>query len=367
MLRPLLFRLAEDRLALVLLLVMPPLLWFVPLSPLAIMQLVQWQTITILTGLILLSRGLEDSGYLGRLGLWLIQHLHTERLLALVLVLFSAVLSMLLTNDVTLFIVVPLTLALRGVATVPVGRLIVFEALAVNAGSAISPIGNPQNLFLWQTSGSGFVGFTLAMLPVGLALLGCIAVLLPLAFPAQRLQSLAALALPPVKPRTFWVSLLCYPVFLVAAELGQSAFVLSLLLLIYLRYFRAVVMTMDWPLLLVFVLMFIDLGLVAQMPVVVALAGHIVQLPGSVLTAAALLSQLISNVPTAIFLGGLGEEWKAVAWGVNIGGFGFMLGSLANLIALRMAGERGLWREFHRWSIPLLLMGWLAGAVLFDH
>jgi Na+/H+ antiporter NhaD/arsenite permease-like protein len=54
------------------------------------------------------------------------------------------------TNDIALFIVVPLTLGLHGMASLPTTRLVIFEALAVNAGSVLTPMGNPQNLFLWQ-------------------------------------------------------------------------------------------------------------------------------------------------------------------------------------------------------------------------
>jgi Na+/H+ antiporter NhaD/arsenite permease-like protein len=53
-----------------------------------------------------------------------------------------------LTNDIALFIIVPLTIALQRVTDVPVSQLVIFESLAVNVGSALTPIGNPQNLFL---------------------------------------------------------------------------------------------------------------------------------------------------------------------------------------------------------------------------
>jgi Na+/H+ antiporter NhaD/arsenite permease-like protein len=83
---------------------------------------------------------------------------------------------------------------------------------------------------------------------------------------------------------------------------------------------------------------------------------------GGVYVAGALLSQVISNVPAAIFLQGFTTDWVALAWGVNVGGFGLAIGSLANLNALRLARERGLWREFHLWSVPLLLIALGVGA-----
>ena len=78
------------------------------------------------------------------------------------------------------------------------------------------------------------------------------------------------------------------------------------------------------------------------------------ELPGGLLMAGALLSQAISNVPATIFLNAFTEDWRTLAWAVAVGGFGTAIGSLANLIALRLARQAGLWREFHLWSVPVL-------------
>ena len=126
--------------------------------------LVDWPTIATLAGLLMLTKGVETSGFLHRLGAQLVAHMKTERTLALSMVGATALLATVLTNDVALFVVVPLTLALRGTAkdgaSLPVTRLIIFEALAANAGSALTPIGNPQNLFLWQQARVSFAAFT---------------------------------------------------------------------------------------------------------------------------------------------------------------------------------------------------------------
>ncbi len=80
-------------------------------------------------------------------------------------------LSTFLTNDVALFIIVPLTLTLRKLCEIPVSRLIIFEALAVNAGSLLTPIGNPQNILLWGRSGLSFAAFTWQMAPLALVMM----------------------------------------------------------------------------------------------------------------------------------------------------------------------------------------------------
>lgn len=60
------------------------------------------------------------------------------------------------------------------------------------------------------------------------------------------------------------------------------------------------------------------------------------------------------------------RHWRVIAYGVNIGGFGFMVGSLANLIALRLAGDHTAWTTFHIHSIPALFLAVALGyALLF--
>ena len=211
-------RLTEDYLLLALVVGLVPLLWAASPSLSELAGLVHWQTLTALTGFLVLSRGLEDSGALARCGVWLMGRFRTERSLALALVVFSWLLAAVVTNDVALFIVVPLTVALAAVVPVPLGRLVIFQALAVNVGSALTPIGNPQNLFIWQTRGIGFGEFMAAMLPlVGLLTLVLLLATV-LAFPARPVVVRPAQR--PVNRRLLWVSCLLYPGFIVAAELG---------------------------------------------------------------------------------------------------------------------------------------------------
>ena len=357
----LLSRLAEDLLLLILLLALLPLWYLSDVEAAALLTLVDWRTVAALAGLMLLSRALEDSGYLGAAGRQLLVRMHGERTLALTLVWLSALLSMLITNDVALFIVVPLTLSLRSVADLPIGRLVIFEALAVNAGSSLSPIGNPQNLFLWQSFGIGFAEFVLALLPLAALLMLMLSILVLLAFPSRAIAVPAAAPVPALDRPLLRLTLLLYPLFLLAAELGQAVPAAALLLALFVWRFRAVLAGIDWLLLLVFVLMFMDLGLLAGLPLMAEWVPTLLAMPGGELGAGILLSQLISNVPATIFLAGFTDDWRTLAFAVSVGGFGLALGSLANLIALRLARQSGLWRGFHLWSLIMLLAGW-AGA-----
>jgi len=356
-------RLREEWLLAMLLAALPVLLWLTPGSAsqtaVRLPELVHWDTLAALAGLMVLSRGLQESGYLFTAGRWLLGRVHSERMLAAVLVVFSAALSAVVTNDVALFIVVPLTLGLSSAARLPVGRLVIFEALAVNAGSALSPVGNPQNLYLWQSAGVPFLEFGLAMAPLAGGLMLALLAAIPLGFAGRRICFTENLPGLPLQRGLLWLTLILYPVLLVCAESGWSLPGAGVVIALYLVAARSVLRGVDWALLWVFALMFVDLGLLAGLPAVAALAAGLDQAPGGVLTAGIVLSQLISNVPAAIFLAGFTDDWRMLAWAVSVGGFGLAIGSMANLIALRLAREPGLWWAFHRWSVPALAAGWL--------
>ena len=103
--------------------------------------------------------------------------------------------------------------------------------------------------------------------------------------------------------------------------------------------------------------MFVDLRQLAELPFIAAL---MMQWPIAegwrAYLAAIVSSQFISNVPATILLDRYVHDLPALAAGVSVGGFGCVLGSLANLIALRLAKLPNGLREFHRLSVPFLLV-----------
>lgn len=160
-----------DRFFQLLILVGVGLSFFVPFAPKSWPAAIDWHTIITLSGLMLLTKGVELSGYFDVLGRKMVRRFATERRLAMFMVLAAALLSTFLTNDVALFIVVPLTITLKRLCEIPVNRLIIFEALAVNAGSLLTPIGNPQNILIWGRSGLSFAGFIAQMAPLAGAMM----------------------------------------------------------------------------------------------------------------------------------------------------------------------------------------------------
>ena len=328
-----------------------------PRAPLEYVRLVDWQTIGALAGLLAITQGVERSGMLQKLATQLLSRTTELRHLVVLLTASAALLSALVTNDVSLFLLVPLTRVLAQQAHLPLGRLVVLQALAVNAGSALTPIGNPQNLFLWHRSGDSFVGFMAMMAPT-------VAVMLFWLFAAIRfLVPRAPILLKPsgdeapVQPRLLTLSGLLFVAFVVALDRHRMLAGLALVFGAFLLLRPRVLLGVDWTLLLIIALMFIDLRQLAELPAVTALFADLPIRQGwRAYLAAIVTSQVISNVPAAILLEGFVHDLPALAAGVSVGGFGCVLGSLANLIALRLAKLPNGLREFHRISIPFLLI-----------
>lgn len=329
--------------------------------------LVDWQTIAALTGLLALTKGLELSGSMQRLGYWMVGLMATERTIALCLVMAAALLSTVLTNDVALFVVVPLTLGVCRITKMPATRLIVFEALAVNAGSALTPIGNPQNLFLWQLSKVSFGEFVAHMLPLVALLLVTLLVLTACVFNNRPIHISGKEHRSPLDRSLLLVSLTLDLPFLLATDMHHAGLAVIVVLSVLLVLRPRVLAQLDWGLLLVFVLMFIDLRLLADLSFVRdGMHGLGLEQAKHLYFAGISASQIVSNVPAAIALAEYSSDWRVIAYGVNVGGFGFMVGSLANLIALRMAGDRKAWLSFHCYAIPFLGVAAALGyAILF--
>jgi len=328
-----------------------------PQSPMDYVRLVDWHTVGALAGLLAITQGVERSGMLQSAARRLLFHTHHEHTLALVLTASAALLSALVTNDVSLFLLVPLTRALAQQARLPLARLVVLQALAVNAGSALTPIGNPQNLFLWQRSGESFVGFMGMMAPTVAVMLGWLVVAWWLLVPRTPIELRESQDAAPREARLLWVSVGLFVLFVVALDKGWLPWGLALVLGAYAMWRPRLLLAIDWTLLAIIALMFIDLRQLAALP---ALASWVSQMPigegWRAYLAALVTSQFISNVPAAILLERYVHDLPALAAGVSVGGFGFVVGSLANLIALRLAKLPNGLREFHKISFPFLIV-----------
>ncbi|RFU47423.1 SLC13 family permease [Paraburkholderia sp. DHOC27] len=342
--------------------------WLHPRPWLSLPGLIDWQTVLTLAGLLILTKAVELSGFLMWMAHRVVHHIRSERSLAFLLIGLAAALSTLLTNDVALFVVIPLTLSLHKLTPLPLKRLVIFIALAVNAGSILTPLGNPQNLFLWQTSGVSFGSFVWALAPLCAALMIMLYALTAVSFRGKALDLSKDAEPHPVDRTLVGVAAVLFVGFVLLADSHRAGIGLAAIMLGFLLWRREIVLKIDWLLLLIFVFMFIVLRSVAALPWVHQTVGQLgLATPLRAYAAGAVLSQAISNVPAAIMLAEFTKNWRALAFGVSVGGFGIAIGSLANLIAVRLSNERGMWLKFHLYAVPFWLVAGVVGGWLLLH
>jgi len=318
----------------------------------------QLPTLAGLMGLLIAIQGIRDSGLVQHAAVAVVARAHSLRSLGLLLVSATALLSMVLTNDVSLFLIVPLTLAIGSISNLPVLRMVVLEALAVNAGSTLSPIGNPQNLLLWQHSSMPFLHFVMAMLPTAAVMFVMVAAFTWLWLPCDRIELTPDKIDGQVTSNRLgaWSTVALVGMVLLM-EYHHAPLGAALLLVLFALLARSSLARIDWLLLLTFAAIFLGLGHFAELSLVRdALDRLDFNQPLTLYVGGIVASQLISNVPATVLLLDRTPDAIALAIAVNVGGFGVAIGSLANLIALRLAKQPHGLRLLQLVSVPFLLV-----------
>jgi len=280
--------------------------------------------------------GVQSCGAFQWLAVQMLKRGGGGRGLSVALVLLPFFTSMLVTNDVALLTFVPFTLLLLEHvgcrrAIVP---MLVLQTVAANLGSMATPVGNPQNLYLYAAYDLSAGAFFAAMLPLTLVSLVCLVAaalpVLPRELPAPELGTETIES--PKKLAVYGaLFLLCLlTVFRLLPYGIMTAVVLAVLALVEPKLLRQ----LDLALLATFVCFFIVSGNLGRVEAVRVLLQSVLE--RSTLLTAVLSSQVISNVPAAVLLSGFTDQWRPLLEGVNIGGLGTPVASLASLITLKL-------------------------------
>jgi len=288
-----------------------------------------------LFSLMLAVSGFRSIGVFDRATSLILRRTGSIRSLGRVLVLICFFASMLVTNDVALLTFVPLTIIVFGKDPDEKSRIttIVLETAAANMGSMLTPVGNPQNLFIYDKYNMSVQDFIAAVLPAGAASLVCLMGLClllpktPCAAP-ETSDVTVSRGKAAAYSAVFMLCLACVlrlvPDWscLIAAAAAALIFDPSLL--------RKV----DYALLATFVCFFIFVGNIARIGAVSDFFRDI--LSGKEMFVALGLSQVISNVPAAVMLSDFTDNGKSLLLGVDLGGLGTMIASLASLISFQI-------------------------------
>lgn len=326
---------------------------------------IDYRVIVLLLCLMLVVAGFKSLGVFRILGEKMCQHVKSLKGLTAVLVGLSFFFSMLITNDVSLITFVPFTISVFAMLgyedrLIPI---IVLETISANLGSMLTPIGNPQNLLLFSVSEMSVGAFIKHMLPITI----CAFLLIMLCVLILKNQPISMSSQPKAVHGQitgqwrFWVYCLLFlvcmgNVFHLYSYWIVMAIVITVVLLINPKLFKEV----DYALLLTFIAFFIFIGNMKHTESVNELLMSVIQ--GREMLVGVLASQIISNVPAAMLLSGFTTDYDALLFGVNIGGLGTLIASMASLISYRIYGKmystqkRKYFYTFTIYNIVLLLI-----------
>jgi Na+/H+ antiporter NhaD/arsenite permease-like protein len=320
--------------------------------------LVDWNTIAILSALIIVNTGLMYSGGLNYVAYRIMKVTNGQRRLMIIAILLTTFMAMFLTNDVSLLVLIPITLAIGKFAGKNLDDVIIFQAIAANVGSMLMPFGNPQNIIMYRLYSLNFVEFVRTMAPIFVVSLA-ILIIFSLVFRDEKFTTKDIGPKPNIYLFALYVSLLVATI--VGMLLNATIYLFIGVIVITLTSFMFsephTIMRVDYVLILVFILIFLVMNSIRSL-IALPLAGGEVQ----TFFTSVILSQFISNVPTTVLFGKI-SSFAVLSYGVNIGGNGTVVASLANIIALRnLSGKNFL--KFNKYSFIFLVVTVVAGFLI---
>lgn len=326
---------------------------------------IDFKTLAILFSLMCVMAGLKELGVFKKVAEGMLKSVKGERSIALILVMLCFFFSMLITNDVALITFVPLTFTMLELAGKEIYqklaiKVVVMQTVAANLGSMLTPVGNPQNLYLYSKSGISLGGFIKLMLPY--TLLSLVLILAVVFFATkqdkenkglkgasdevERKRVTKALTLTEMfaKTQTKYHSLLIMYImlFIVAILVVMRVLIypvmLFITLILVLLADRKTLLKVDYSLLFTFIGFFVFIGNMGRIP---AFSGALSKMiVGREMITAVVSSQVISNVPAALLLSGFTEDYKALIVGTDLGGLGTLIASMASLISYKMIAAK---------------------------
>ena len=306
---------------------------------------IDFRTLSVLFCLMTVMAGLQKLGVFRNIAKILLQHTQNTMQLVEVLVLLCFFFSMIITNDVSLITFVPFTfIVLRLSGEDSVKKLavpvIVLQTIAANLGSMLTPIGNPQNLYLYGKAQMSTGAFILLMLPYSLLSLLLLVVCGAIVAKRSGIEVRGTeVPLPEEEkvehkkyllPGYLLLFVLCL---LTVAHIVPYLLTLGIVIGTVLILDRETMGKVDYSLLLTFVGFFIFIGNMGRMPAFCEFLQKIIG--GREVMTAVIASQVISNVPAALLLSGFTENITALIIGTNLGGLGTLIASMASLISYK--------------------------------
>ncbi len=309
-------------------------------APSLCLQAIDFRTLAILFSLMIVIKAFQSQNFLNVIAARFLRLCKSQRSLYFLMTLLVFFSSMFVTNDVALLTFVPLTLLIFTQIGSPCLKLVVLETLAANLGSCFTPMGNPQNLYLFSyyafSAGEFFLLTARIALPSLLILCGMILVLTRKSAPIDQnlLQNRQSYITFDFRTILYIADfILCLlTVFHFVNYLIMLGVTVVIMLVCNFRLFKKV----DYSLLLTFVGFFIFTKTLSTVPAFCNFINSMLSTPLKTYITGILTSQVISNVPAALLLSGFTGNGDMLLLGVNVGGLGTLIASMASVISFKI-------------------------------
>ena len=316
------------------------------------MSYIDFKVLILLFNLMVVVAAFKELKVLDSIAIGLLKKCNTYTSISLALVFITFISSMIVTNDVALITFVPLSIVIARKANINVLKIVIFQTLAANLGSSFTPMGNPQNLFIYSFYNLSPIDFFKITLPIVIL---AVLFLVLLVFKDKKMN--LSLDLEDVKidnKRDVYLFgglflIILLSVFHVIDYKVTFLITIVMVLILNKKLFSQV----DYSL-ITFIGFFIFVGNISTMDVVKNFMEGILNSPKSTFLASVLSSQVISNVPATMLLSGFTNHFKELLLGVNIGGMGTLVGSPPNAIVasnLHLTFSDWLW-----YGLPIMLI-----------
>ncbi|AFS79405.1 putative citrate transporter [Gottschalkia acidurici 9a] len=296
---------------------------------------IDFKVIILLFNLMIVVKAFEKYSLLDYIAIKILSRFKTERSIGMMIVLTTGLLSSVITNDVGLITLVPITILIAKKSNFDPGWIIILQTLAANIGSSLTPMGNPQNLFLYEffdISLKDFFVITGVFVALGFIWL----FILNLKNKNIKLDlDLKSVNLSNTKVIIYYLFLFLIIILSIFRIVDyRLAFIITLISFIILD--KKLFLKVDYLLLLTFVCFFVFIDNISNIDNIRLFFSNVLVDDKSVLVYSSLISQFISNVPAAILISSFTSDFRSLLLGVSIGGMGTLIASLANLISYKI-------------------------------
>ena len=332
-------------------------------APELCLQAIDFRTLAVLFSLMIVIKAFQSQNFLDFIAARLLRLCKNQRSLYFLMTYLVFFSSMFVTNDVALLTFVPISLLIFKRINLPALHIVVLETLAANLGSCITPMGNPQNLYLFSYYGFSALDFFALTAKIAVPSLFILAVIILFltrkknVFAGNVLQTQSAQL--KLDFRTFFYIadfILCLlAVFHVVNYLIMLGVTVLVMLVCNWRLFKKV----DYSLLLTFVGFFIFTKTLSTIPAFSDFIKSVLSTPLKTYITGIAASQVISNVPAALLLSGFTEKGAMLLLAVNVGGLGTLIASMASVISFKLYSAENhdnYFAVFTAYNVVLLLV-----------